>query len=98
MLECIIRDDACIDRSQCTFENVLYDERNHKKLPKNKPSQPFICYRYLFTAAIIPHYSTVFFLTGGLRFNCGNDIEIDSIFVLADCTNLCSGYFATKFL
>jgi hypothetical protein len=39
MLECIIRDDACIDMSQCTFENVLYDERNHRKLPKNEPSQ-----------------------------------------------------------
>jgi hypothetical protein len=38
MLECIIRDDACIDRGQCTFENVLYDERNHRKLPKNEPS------------------------------------------------------------
>jgi hypothetical protein len=38
MLECIIRDDACIDRSQCTFENVLYDERNYRKLPKNEPS------------------------------------------------------------
>jgi hypothetical protein len=39
MLECIITDDACIDRSQCTFENVLYDKRNHRKLPKNEPSQ-----------------------------------------------------------
>jgi hypothetical protein len=39
MLECIIHDDACIDRSQCTFENVLYDERNNRKLPKNEPSQ-----------------------------------------------------------
>ncbi len=39
MLECIIRDDVCIDRSQCTFENVLYDERNHRKLPKNEPSR-----------------------------------------------------------
>jgi hypothetical protein len=38
-MECIIHDDACIDRSQGTFENVLYDERNHRKLPKNEPSQ-----------------------------------------------------------